>query len=472
MSFRKRAQLLVLLVAGPAFTEPLWQWLSERGGDGCVEGRLPSPAIVWSQSKSVGGLRGLAVKKAVKKGEVILQVPLRCTLGDGCKRGDSGDETPVAAGPDWAKKLPWNVQLALGVLERQKDPEWSAFLGAFRHLPRVPRVPLLCQCRQMATAIHSGKIAFFPPALPKDLEEEELEEAQDEDLEVKAGGTFFWLEDRYEDAREAYEAAQSNSFPWSEEDFRWALAHVWSRCLRLDLGSQRRRLLVPLLDLGNHDSNPSASFEHLPSERAVCLVALRDMQPEDAVTYSYGEHPNEHFLLYYGFVPAENPYDFVNVTFSKVLSFLPGYDETLDLKEFGGVLLRANAPDVSLLQVLHAVLREAGDDDAAAQARVLRAIAQVCRGLEQEYPTTAEEDEAILRDPSKSGLSAGAVTLVQWRLSRKQLLRRLGKSMEELAKLMEEDQELAERKLKAAVTGRSSTARRAAARGGGSSGSL
>jgi hypothetical protein len=39
MSFRKRAQLLVLLVAGPAFTEPLWQWLSERGGDGCVEGR-------------------------------------------------------------------------------------------------------------------------------------------------------------------------------------------------------------------------------------------------------------------------------------------------------------------------------------------------------------------------------------------------------------------------------------------------
>ena len=48
------------------------------------------------------------------------------------------------------------------------------------------------------------------PLLPKDLEEEdgalessglqneELEAAQDEDLEVKAGGTFFWLEDRYE----------------------------------------------------------------------------------------------------------------------------------------------------------------------------------------------------------------------------------------------------------------------------------
>ena len=34
---------------------------------------------------------------------------------------------------------PWNVQLALGVLERRKDPEWSAFLGGCR----VCRVPLL-----------------------------------------------------------------------------------------------------------------------------------------------------------------------------------------------------------------------------------------------------------------------------------------------------------------------------------------
>lgn len=44
-------------------------------------------------------------------------------------------------------------------------------------------------------------------------------------------------------------------------------------------------------------------------------MALRDMEPNEAVTYSYGErgvegssdllgrHPNEHFLLYYGASP-------------------------------------------------------------------------------------------------------------------------------------------------------------------------
>ena len=41
--------------------------------------------------------------------------------------------------------------------------------------------------------------------------------------------------------------------------------------------------------------------------------------------------------------------------------------------------------------MLHAVLREAEDDDAAAQARALKAVATVCRGLEEEHGTTAEE---------------------------------------------------------------------------------
>ena len=31
------------------------------------------------------------------------------------------------------------------------------------------------------------------------------------------------------------------------EDFRWAMAHVWSRCLRLEIKGKQRRLLVPLL---------------------------------------------------------------------------------------------------------------------------------------------------------------------------------------------------------------------------------
>ena len=62
MSFRKRAQLLVLLVAGPAFTEPLWQWLSERGGDGCVEGRrLP----LWNKDVSSTFVESLYVNCTV-----------------------------------------------------------------------------------------------------------------------------------------------------------------------------------------------------------------------------------------------------------------------------------------------------------------------------------------------------------------------------------------------------------------------
>ena len=78
----------------------------------------------------------------MKKGEVILQVPLSRTLADGCGgeaykkqvKGAAvdlpGTGVPVQAGPLWAKKLPWNVQLALGVLERRGDPDWMPFLGS------------------------------------------------------------------------------------------------------------------------------------------------------------------------------------------------------------------------------------------------------------------------------------------------------------------------------------------------------
>ena len=94
------------------------------------------------------------------------------------------------------------------------------------------------------------------------------------------------------------------------------------------------------------------------------------------------------------------------------------------------------------------------------QARALKAVATVCRGLEAEHATTAEEagcrsrrcaggqDEAILEG---SELSAGARSLVEWRLSRKRLLRQLRRSMEELSELMASDAKRAERKLRRAL---------------------
>lgn len=174
-----------------------------------------------------GGLRGLVASRDARVGDVLLEVPLTAALADG-----AGPEPGLEpAGPSWSTGLLWNVQLALGLLSRRDDPRWSPFLSSWPE---------------------------DAPLLPKDMDSEELEAAEDEDFEVRAEQTYFWLEEQYEVAREAHEAANAaDAFP-SEEEFRWAMAHVWSRCIRLELGEQQaaRRFLVPVMDLANHEPFP------------------------------------------------------------------------------------------------------------------------------------------------------------------------------------------------------------------------
>eukprot|EP00439_Symbiodinium_sp_Y106_P079947 s2899_g18.t1 len=396
--------------------DTLLSWIQEGGGDGTLK-----------RDVDARGLRGLVVTKPARAGDILLEVPLGLTLADGCEGPSEG---AVAAGPPWSKQLPWNVQLALGVLARRQEPDWSLFLDS------------------------------WPPApiLPKDMEDEDLEEAQDEDFEVKAGGTLFWLEERYEDALAAWEQAEAADPKvfWSEEEFRWAMAHVWSRCCRLDLEELGgiRRLLIPLLDMGNHDSEPSAVFDLGRNGRAVCLSATRDLQEGDPVTYSYGEHPNEHFALYYGFVPESNPYDHFKVSLTKVLQCLtlagfPGAGDwqaaRMEEVVLSGVAansleLRARSPPLGLLQALFALLPE------ASEATVLRAVAVACQCLEAEHPTTLKEDQEII-DSRSSELADGVLLLVKLRMERKKLFSSLSQTLQDLAKVFEESPEQAQAQL-------------------------
>ena len=93
---------------------------------------------------------------------------------------------------------------------------------------------------------------------------------------------------------------------------------VWSRCLRLSTTSHGvRRLLVPLLDLANHEPVPSAMYAYGEGEAcgpSIRLHAARSLAAGDAVTITYGEHDSTHFAMYYGFVPYPNSHDAVQVT--------------------------------------------------------------------------------------------------------------------------------------------------------------
>lgn len=196
-------------------------WISQCGGGGTVR-----VAYVGD------GLRGLVSTRDASVGDVLLEVPLTCVLAN---RGDG--ERMEAEPPEWSKDLPWNVQLALSVLARESTAEWKPFL------------------------------ATWPaelPELPMGLEPEELAAAQDPSFEAEADASCFWLQEQYFNAYDAAEAhhqataaeGELFSFP-PEPAFRRAMLLVWSRCLRLTAGRYGvRRLLVPLLDMANHEGEP------------------------------------------------------------------------------------------------------------------------------------------------------------------------------------------------------------------------
>ena len=423
-----------LLLVGAALGEsnyaPLFRYVVENGGGSHV-------AVGVSES----GLRGLVTQRSCAPGDLLLEVPLSLCIADGA----DDDSAPLAGtAPKWSWSLPWNVQLALTVLEQQAAGGHNPFLDSW---PQKP------------------------PPLPTSCDSSEHALASDPSLSTKADEAFFWLDEQYWLAKDAAEASELlRTFP-DAEAFRSAMEFVWSRCLRLSSGPHGvRRLLVPLLDLANHEPVPSAMYAFGHSARvgpSIRLHAARALNVGDAVTITYGEHESTHFALYYGFVPEPNPHDALQVSLSDVLSTLPadqlepegGWASALealaqadDESAEGGSSalashmydLKAVGPSTALIAMLSRLLPPppSGSVEASACRAVASTVSAIENALWQYGADGAAEsvgaDEALLASDA-SDLSEVGDLLVRLRLSRKRLLMDLRTSMHELAALCDRD---------------------------------
>ena len=394
----------------------------------------------------VNGVRGLVLTRDACAGDVLLEVPLTLTI---CDTGESTDMPLPGSAPQWTSGLPWNVQLALTALERRSAGDDDAFLSSW---------------------------PSEPPALPQRCDAEELALASDRSLELKAEEAFFWLDTVYWEAREAHDnvaplaAADgapvasngatlfTGGFP-SAEAFNGAMEFVWSRCLRLSAGVHGvRRLLVPYLDLANHEAVPSCLYAFSSGAScgpAIRLHAARALRAGDEATITYGEHNNAHFALYYGFVPSYNPFDSIDVTIGDVLSVLPPDQlpaEPEDCWPQGPFALRADGPDGALLAALTRLLPPPPPPSRCVEAAAARAVASLAAAIEQtlwggdgldSVEAGIEADEQELAKPSNSSgsLSDRAALLVRVRLSRRRLLASVRRTMLEAAEGFDADPE-------------------------------
>jgi hypothetical protein len=115
------------------------------------------------------------------------------------------------------------------------------------------------------------------------------------------------------EARRAFLHALSDALEVAPSAFEHAYAMVTSRAFKID-GYDAPGVLLPLIDLANHDFTPNAQLVRLTEADgthpagSACLVAERAIAAGEEVTIVYAHLANDMLLLDYGFEVDANPY--------------------------------------------------------------------------------------------------------------------------------------------------------------------
>ena len=223
----------------------------------------------------------------------------------------------------------------------------------------------------------------------------------------------------------------------SLEDYRWALATLWSRAMDLPCGDATLRCVVPWADMHNNDGTLPVCHALERTSHALLVLAGRDYAAGDAVGINYGLANGAAALRLHGFLPAGAAVEVP--LFAEMSEQADMHDAKRRLLDAAGAragvpfTLTAAAPlPEALLRALRiqrataAELAAAERGDAAAvlseanERTVLTALQGGVEAMLAEYTTTALADEALLQ--AGAALPARTRDAVTLRLAEKRIL--------------------------------------------------
>ena len=335
---------------------------------------------------------GLVASQNILENEVILSIPM--SLANSAIESDTND-------------LPWNVEMVSNILRQisNEDSQWASWIQSM-----------------------PNSSCDLPWLVWTDSHIQELQEANI----IQEVYAMQQLRDSALDYFQEYE----------EEDVIWALSMVSSRSFIHNM----QHISVPFIDMANHrfdcNSRVQANFspnacqgqmandEIAPVEdvnhnkqSTFDLVANEDIEVGQEVSISYGNHPAEVFLLYFGWVPFDNPFDQYilfrdgHECVSAILEILGRSDSDQNIFKFEGgydrLFVTTAGADPRLLNIISTILDAAGS--IATPQYVLKSL---CWKELDQYPTTLEKDANLLQETSERYLK----TAIEYRYIKKKIL--------------------------------------------------
>jgi len=275
----------------------------------------------------------------------------------------------------------------------------------------------------------------------------------DEELETLLSGSIcqnmsLYLKEQVKTEFEMHQATIMKQFPerfpaeaFTYENYVWAYSVIFSRAVRLDFPDSDEDdivALVPYIDLINHNPNSESRIRGVSEgaavpgvssyERSVVVLSDRYYNKYEQIYISYGQKSNAQLLMLYGFSMERNTQDFVTISAGQLMETSPFADvkkqilEELEVPPEGVFPLYRDRFVGEMMMYLRLAILQPEDLDLDADAdpkqvyRVLKQMdvkeatgeisergALIClRGIIQElqeaYPTTLQEDEALIRD--------------------------------------------------------------------------
>ena len=413
----------------------LVDWLSATIGDAS----LPSKIRVTDRGRAFG-TRGVEAVRDLSPGETLARVPFGLTL-----RGESDDDGNDA----------WSSRMAMEILEELHASTSTS--TSTSSTSAYDRSVWLSSLPRPA-----------PETPPLDFSDEELAMIEDEDVVAEARA----VRAVHERACETF-ADRLAAIGATMEDLRWATSAVHSRVFarRDEATGKTTRILVPGVDMCNHGGpdgynaivrivTSPETCQGLSATEEIADVSARDADAEekffelvvdpdgqgieagDEILISYSNtFPNEPFLLYFGFVPSNNPNDAFAlfrggvddlITHCRDVLNLDVSDDQIDAiraifdtkneSSSKPISCTIDSVDATLIEACERILNVPWIDVVGSRARNVLTSGQV-------FSTKIREDIAILDDPT---VSERVKLAVRYRLNKKSILiAPLGQSLDQ-----------------------------------------